>query len=84
MSGVFKKALMAASNSTYARHEGQNCPSNVHSLTILIADDSRDSANTLRSLFDAAVGFDYVFAKPAAWEDLKATIDYLWSKRKMP
>ena len=31
-----------------------------------------------------AVGFDYVFAKPAAWENLKSTIDRLWSKRKMP
>ena len=31
-----------------------------------------------------AVGFDYVFQKPAAWEDLKSTIDRLWSKRKMP
>jgi CheY-like chemotaxis protein len=31
-----------------------------------------------------AVGFDYVFAKPAAWEDLKSTIDRLWSKRKTP
>jgi CheY-like chemotaxis protein len=31
-----------------------------------------------------AVGFDYVFAKPTAWEDLKSKIDRLWSKRKMP
>ena len=31
-----------------------------------------------------AVGFDYVFPKPVAWEDLKSTIDRLWSKRKMP
>jgi CheY-like chemotaxis protein len=31
-----------------------------------------------------AVGFDYVFAKPAAWEELKSTIDRLWTKRKMP
>ncbi len=31
-----------------------------------------------------AVGFDYVFHKPAAWDDLKSTIDRLWSKRKMP
>jgi CheY-like chemotaxis protein len=31
-----------------------------------------------------AVGFDYVFQKPAAWEDLKSTVDRLWSKRKMP
>jgi hypothetical protein len=30
-----------------------------------------------------AVGFDYVFAKPVAWEDLKSTIDRLWPKRKM-
>jgi len=32
----------------------------------------------------AAAGFDYVLPKPVAWEDLKATIDRLWSKRKMP
>ena len=31
-----------------------------------------------------AVGFDCILAKPAAWEDLKSTIDRLWSKRKMP
>ena len=31
-----------------------------------------------------AVGFDYVFAKPAAWEELKSTIDRLWSKRRVP
>ena len=30
-----------------------------------------------------AVGIDYVFPKPVAWEDLKSTIDHLWSKRKM-
>ena len=32
----------------------------------------------------AAAGFDHVLPKPAAWEDLKATMDRLWSKRKMP
>ena len=31
-----------------------------------------------------AVGFDCVFAKPAAWKELKSTIDRLWSKRKTP
>ena len=31
-----------------------------------------------------AAGFDFVLPKPAAWEDLKSTIDRLWSKRKMP
>lgn len=31
-----------------------------------------------------AVGFDYIFPKPAAWDDLKSTIDRLWSKRKKP
>ena len=31
-----------------------------------------------------AAGFDYVLPKPAAWEDLKSTIDRLWSKRTMP
>jgi CheY-like chemotaxis protein len=28
-------------------------------------------------------GIDYVFPKPAIWGDLVATIDRLWSKRKM-
>jgi CheY-like chemotaxis protein len=28
-----------------------------------------------------AAGFDYMLAKPAAWEDLKSTIDRLWSQR---
>jgi CheY-like chemotaxis protein len=36
-----------------------------------------------RTQCDAA-GFDYVFPKPAAWEDVKFTIDRLWLKRKMP
>ena len=36
-----------------------------------------------RSQCDSA-GIDYVFPKPAAWEDLKSTIDRLWSKRKKP
>jgi CheY-like chemotaxis protein len=31
-----------------------------------------------------AAGFDYVFAKPAAWENLKSTIDRLWSQRRKP
>ena len=35
-----------------------------------------------RSQCDAA-GFDYIFPKPASWEDLKSTIDRLWSQRKM-
>jgi len=35
-----------------------------------------------RSQCDSA-GIDYVFPKPAAWDDLKSTIDRLWSKRKM-
>lgn len=144
---------MAELGSQAARHGG-HCPSDAHLPTILIADDSHDSANTLGSLLDAhgykthvaydgvtaleaatthlpdvilldlampnldgvhvarffredeqlkdkvliavtgyaddmhrtqceAAGFDYVFPKPAAWEDLKATIDRLWSKRKM-
>jgi CheY-like chemotaxis protein len=29
-----------------------------------------------------AAGFDYVMAKPAAWDDLKATIDRLWAQRQ--
>ena len=36
-----------------------------------------------RSQCDAA-GFDYVFAKPVAWEELKSTVNRLWSKRKVP
>ena len=36
-----------------------------------------------RSQCDAA-GFDYVFPKPAVWEDLLSTIERLWSKRKAP
>jgi len=146
---------MATSGSNNARDGGRNSGSDTHLPSILIADDSHDSANTLRSLFGAhgykahvaydgiaaleaakahlpdvilldlgmpemdgvhvarffredeqlkdkvliavtghademhrsqcdAVGFDYVFAKPAAWEVLKSTIDRLWSKRKMP
>lgn len=30
-----------------------------------------------------AVGFDYVFQKPAVWKDIRSTIDRLWSARKM-
>jgi CheY-like chemotaxis protein len=146
---------MATSGLNNARHGGQNCPCDTNLPSILIADDSHDSANTLRSLFDAhgykthvaydgvaaleaakahlpdvilldlgmprldgvhlarflrehkqlrdkvliavtshadelhraqceAAGFDYIFPKPAAWEELKSTIDRLWSKRKKP
>ncbi len=146
---------MASSGSDNARDRGQDSPFDAHLPSILIVDDSHDSANTLGSLFDAhgykthvaydgaialetakthlpdvilldlgmpgldgvhlarffredkrlkdkvliaitghademhrtqceAAGFDYVFCKPAAWEDLKSTIDRLWSKRKMP
>lgn len=31
-----------------------------------------------------AAGFDFVLPKPASWEDLKSTIDRLWSKRRLP
>jgi CheY-like chemotaxis protein len=41
-------------------------------------------ANEMHRTQCAAAGFDYVFPKPAAWKDLKSTIDRLWSKRKMP
>ena len=146
---------MATLTSIHAWDAGQDSPSATNLPSILIVDDSHDSANTLRSLFDAngykthvaydgiaalqaakahrpdvilldlgmpdldgvhvarffredeqlkdkvliaitghademhraqcaAAGFDCVFAKPAAWEDLKATIDRLWSKRKTP
>jgi CheY-like chemotaxis protein len=146
---------MATPGSDNARDGSQDSPSDPHLPSILIADDSHDAANTLRSLFDAhgykthvaydglaaleaakahlpdvilldlgmpnldgvhvarffredeqlkdkvliaitgyademhraqceAVGFDYVFPKPVAWEDLIATIDRLWSKRKLP
>ena len=146
---------MATSGSNHARDGGQDSPSVAPLPSILIVDDSHDSANTLCSLFGAhgykthvaydglaaleaakahlpdvilldlgmpeldgvhaarffredeqlknkvliavtghadelhrsqceAVGFDYVFAKPAAWENLKSTIDRLWSKRKAP
>jgi len=145
---------MAASNSNNAPDERQDSPSDPQLPSILIADDSHDSANTLRNLFDShgykthvaydgeaaleaaethlpdvilldlgmpgldgvhlarflreheqlkdkvliaitgyademhrsqcdAVGIDYVFPKPAAWEELKSTIDRLWSKRKI-
>ena len=145
---------MAASDSNIARHGGQDCPCDTSLPSILIVDDSHDSANTLGSLFSAhgykiyvaydgeaaleaakthlpdvilldlgmprldgvhlarffredeqlkdkvliaitgyademhrsqcdSAGIDYVFPKPAAWEDLKSTIDRLWSKRKM-
>jgi len=145
---------MATLTSINARNGRKDSPFDVQLPSILIADDSHDSANTLGSLFvshgykthvaydglaaletaknhipdvilldlgmpeldgvhlarffreDAqlrdrvllaitghademhrtqceAVGFDYVFSKPADWEDLKSTIDRLWSKRKM-
>src|SRR5476651_2152374 len=146
---------MATAVSNNARDRGQDSSFDAHLPSILVVDDSHDSANTLCSLFGAhgykthvaydglaaleaakthfpdvilldlgmpemdgvhvarffredeqlkdkvliaitgyademyrsqcgAVGFDYVFAKPAAWEELKPTIDRLWSKRKMP
>jgi CheY-like chemotaxis protein len=146
---------MTTSGSNQAPAGGQGTPSDANLPSILIVDDSHDSANTLRSLFDAhgykthvaydgetaldaakthipdvilldlgmpeldgvhlsrffredeklkdkvliaitgyademhrnqckAVGFDFVFAKPAAWKDLKSTIDRLWLERKMP
>ena len=146
---------MATSGSNDAWDGGQGSPSVAPLPSILIVDDSHDSANTLCSLFGAhghkthvaydgvaaleaaqahlpdvilldlglpemdgvhvarffredeqlkdkvliaitghademhrsqceAVGFDYVFAKPAAWEELKSAIDRLWSERKMP
>ena len=146
---------MVTSASNHARAGCQESPSDPRLPSILVADDSHDSANTLRSLFDAhgyktyvaydgeaaleaaeahlpdvilldlgmpgldgvhlarflredkqlkdkvliavtghademhrlqceAAGFDYVFPKPAAWEELKSIIDRLWSKRKMP
>lgn len=146
---------MATSGSNHARDGGQGSSSDSRLPSILIVDDSHDSANTLCSLFSAhgyethvaydgttaleaakdhlpdvilldlgmpgldgvhlarfiredeqlkdkvliavtghadelhrsqceAVGFDYVFAKPAACENLKSTIDRLWSKRKAP
>ena len=146
---------MATSVSNNARDGCQDSPSDAPLPSILIVDDSHDSANILSSLFVAhgykthvaydgvaaleaakahlpdvilldlgmpeldgvhlalflredeqlkdkvliavtgyademhrtqcdAAGFDYIFPKPAAWEDLKSTIDRLWSKRKMP
>ena len=146
---------MASSGPDDARDRGQDSPFDAHLPSILIVDDSHDSANTLSGLFDAhgykthvaydgvaalkiakahlpdvilldlgmpeldgihlarffredkqlkdkvliavtgfademhrtqcdAAGFDYIFPKPAAWEDLKSTIDSLWSKRKIP
>jgi len=146
---------MAPSGSNNARDGNRDFPADPRLPSILIVDDSLDSANTLCGLFDAhgykthiaydgaaalktakaclpdvilldlgmpeldgvhlarflrednklkdkvlvaitgyademhrqqcdAAGFDYVLAKPAAWEDLKSTIDRLWSKRKTP
>ena len=146
---------MATSSSNHARDGCHDSCSAANLPSILIVDDSHDSANTLRSLFDShgyithvsyegvaaleaakahlpdvilldlglpemdgvhvarffredeqlkdkvliaitghademhrsqcdSAGIDYVFPKPAAWEDLKSTIDRLWSKRKTP
>jgi len=146
---------MATSGSNNARDGGQVSPSEAKLPSILIVDDSHDSANTLSSLFGAhgykthvaydgvaaleaakahlpdvilldlgmpeldgihlarffredeklkdnvliaitgyademhrtqceAVGFDWVIPKPAAWVELKSTIDRLWSNRKRP
>ena len=146
---------MDTTGSINTRHPSPDSPANTNLPSILIADDSHDSANTLCSLFDAhgykthvaydglaaldaaethlpdvilldlgmpgldgvhlarffredeqlkdkvliaitghademhrsqceAVGFDFVFAKPAAWEDLASIINRLWSKRKRP
>jgi CheY-like chemotaxis protein len=143
---------MAESTSTNAGDEKQNAAANARLPTILIVDDSRDAANSLKSLIDAhgytshvaydwagaidaakehlpdvmlldlgmpeldgihlarffredeqlkdkvlialtgyaddmhrrqceAAGFDFLLAKPAKWEDLKSTIDRLWSAR---
>jgi CheY-like chemotaxis protein len=145
---------MAASQSHNGRDGGPGSPSEAHLPSILIVDDSHDSANTLSSLLEAhgynthvaydgataletarahspdvilldlampeldgvhlarffreddqlkdkllvavtgyademhriqcdAAGFDYVLPKPVAWDDLKSTIDGLWSKRTM-
>ncbi len=50
--------------------------------TVLIAVTGHDD-EMHRSQCHAA-GIDCVFSKPAAWEELKSTIDRLWSKRKEP
>jgi len=142
---------MATSGSSTTQDREQNPPSEARLPSILIVDDSHDSANTLGSLFSAhgykahvaydgvaaleaakahlpdvilldvampeldgvhlarflredeqlrdkvlialtgyademrriqcaSAGVDYVFPKPAAWSDLKSTIDRLWSK----
>ena len=41
-------------------------------------------ADEMRRTQCEAAGFDYVLSKPPAWDDLKSTVDRLWSKRKMP
>jgi CheY-like chemotaxis protein len=41
-------------------------------------------ADEMRRTQCEAAGIDCVLQKPPAWEDLKSTIDRLWSKRKMP
>jgi CheY-like chemotaxis protein len=136
-----------------ARNRGPDSPSDTHLPSVLIVDDSHETANSLSSLFGAhgyknhvaynwaaafeaanshlpdvilldlgmpeldgvhlarffredeqlkdkvliavtgyadewhrsqceAAGFDYVLPKPATWEELKSTVDRLWSKRK--
>src|SRR5476651_1179429 len=62
---------MATSGSNDARSGGQDSPAAPHLPSILIADDLHDSANTLRSLFDAHgykthVAYDGVAALEAA------------------
>ena len=62
---------MATPGSNNARDGGQDSASEPHLPCILIADDSHDSANTLRSLFDAhgyktQVSYDAVAALEAA------------------
>ena len=68
---VFSETFMATSGSDNARSRSQDSPSDPHLPSILIADDSHDSANTLRSLFDAHgykthVAYDGVAALEAA------------------
>jgi CheY-like chemotaxis protein len=146
---------VATTGSNNAQDGGQDSPFDANLPSILIVDDSQDSANILSRLFDAhgykthvaydweaaleaakvhlpdvilldlampeldgvhlarlfredeqlrdkvlvavtgyademrrtqceAAGFDCVLSKPPAWEDLKSTVDRLWSKRKMP
>ena len=62
---------MAASDSNNARHGGQDGPCDASLPSILIVDDSHDSANTLGSLFGAHgykihVAYDGIEALEAA------------------